>query len=137
MHQETRTMTVEEPAVAGLRARMRGQMMLPGDEGYGEARKVYNAAIDKRPALIARVADAADVVSAVDFARENELLLAVRGGGHSGAGLGTNDGGVVIDLAGMNGVSVDPEARTSRVGTGLGALWGRVSGTFGTLRTIS
>ena len=78
-----------------------GDLIGPEDARYDEARAVYNAMIDKRPALIARVRDASDVAPAIRFAREHELLVAIRGGGHNGAGLGTCDGGVVIDVADM------------------------------------
>src|SRR5215212_5706082 len=115
---------IEEAVVAGLRAGLRGELVQPDDQSYDEVRKVHNGMIDKRPALIARCADAADVISAVNFARENEMLLAVRGGGHNGAGLGTNDGGFVIDLSPMRGVRVDPASRTVRVEGG--ATWGEV-----------
>ena len=101
-----------------------GQLIGPDDNAYEEARKVYNAMIDRHPALIARCAGPADVARAVDHARENDLLLAVRGGGHNGAGLGSCDGGVVIDLAGLKGIEVDPDARTARVGGG--CTWGEV-----------
>src|SRR5688500_19746005 len=80
--------------------------------------------IDKRPRMIARCSDVADVISCVDFARENDVLLAVRGGGHNGGGLGVADDGLVIDLSGMRGVRVDPEAQTVRVEGG--ATWGEV-----------
>ena len=80
--------------------------------------------IDKRPLLIAQCQDAADVVAAVNFGRENHLVIAVRGGGHSGAGLGTCDDGLVIDLRGMRGVRVDPQKATVRVQGG--ATWGEV-----------
>ncbi len=73
------------------------------------ARQLYNGMIDKRPGLIARCVDTADVIAAVNFAREHDLLLAVRGGGHNGAGLGSCDGGLVIDLSPMKGIRVDPE----------------------------
>jgi FAD/FMN-containing dehydrogenase len=124
MKEQTGIQKIEETAIAGLRTGLRGELVQPDDQGYDEARKVYNGMIDKRPALIARAADAADVISAVNFARDNEMLLAVRGGGHNGAGLGTNDGGLVIDLSPMRGVRVDPEARTVRVEGG--ATWGEV-----------
>ena len=102
----------------------KGELIGPEDSGYEEARQVYNAMIDKRPALIARPADADDVAKVVDFAREKGLPLAIRGGGHNGAGLGTVDDGVVIDLSRMNDVEVDPDARTVTVGGG--ATWGEV-----------
>jgi FAD/FMN-containing dehydrogenase len=101
-----------------------GQLIGPDDSAYEEARKVYNAMIDRRPALIARCGGPADVARAVAFARENDLLLAVRGGGHNGAGLGTCDDGVVIDLSGLKEIEVDPGARTARVGGG--CTWGEV-----------
>ncbi len=115
MKEQTGIQTLEESAIAGLRAGLRGELVQPDDRGYDEVRKVHNGMIDKRPALIARAADAADAISAVNFARDNGMLLAVRGGGHSGAGLGTNDGGLVIDLSPMRGVRVDPAVRTVRV----------------------
>jgi len=101
-----------------------GQLIGPEDAGYDEARAVYNGMIDKRPALIARCATPADVARTIGFARERDLLLAVRGGGHNGAGLGTCDDGVVIDLSLMRDIQVDPEARTVRVGGG--CTWGEV-----------
>ena len=101
-----------------------GRLIGPDDADYDEARSVYNAMIDKRPALIARCATADDVAKAVAFAREHGLPLAVRGGGHNGAGLGSVDDGVVIDLSLMRDVEVDPEARTVRVGGG--CTWGEV-----------
>ena len=101
-----------------------GELIGTADSGYEEARAVYNAMIDRRPALLARCAGPDDVAKVVDFARENDVLLAVRGGGHNGAGLGTCDGGVVIDLAGLKQIEVDPGARTVRVGGG--CTWGEV-----------
>lgn len=115
---------LEESVVAGLRAQVRGELIQLGEEGYDEARKVYNGMIDKRPALIAYCADVADVISAVNFARENDVLVAVRGGGHNGAGLGVVDGGLVIDLSRMKGIRVDPVTRTVRVEGG--CVWNDV-----------
>jgi FAD/FMN-containing dehydrogenase len=111
-------------SVEQLKAALRGQVIQPEDAAYEAARKVYNGMIDKRPKLIVRAADVADVMAAVNYGRENKLLTAIRGGGHNGAGLGTCDGGLVIDLSLMKGVRVDPAARTVRVGAG--CLWGDV-----------
>lgn len=101
-------------AVAALAGRLRGRLIGPDDPAYESARKVYNGMIDKHPALIARCADAADVSYAIAFARDHGLLLAVRGGGHSGPGLGVCDDGLVLDLSLMKGVRVDPVERTVR-----------------------
>src|SRR5918992_6305092 len=98
-------------SVADLREQLRGQVITPDDAGYEDARKVYNAMIDRRPAAVVRPANAGDVIAAVNFARENDLDLAVRGGAHSVPGFGTVDDGVVIDLSGMRGVRVDPANR--------------------------
>ena len=98
-----------------LAGAFRGQLIGPDDPDYEARRALYNAMIDKRPGLIARCADVADVIAAVRHAREQGLLLAVRGGGHNGAGLGSCDDGMVIDLAPMRGVLVDPTNRIARV----------------------
>jgi len=103
---------------AKLRESLRGEVILRDDAGYDEARKIYNGMIEKRPLLIARCADVADVITAVKYARDNDLLIAVRGGGHNGAGLGICDDGLVIDLSTMKGVHVDPKTRTVRVAPG-------------------
>ncbi len=109
---------LDEATVEQFKVSLRREFIQPGDEGYDEARKVYNGMIDKYPRMIARCVDAADVISCVNFARENDVLLAVRGGGHNGGGLGTCDDGLVIDLSGMRGVRVDPQERTVRVAGG-------------------
>jgi len=101
-----------------LKAGLRGELIQRSDPRYEEARKLYNAMIDKRPLLIARCADVADVIAAVRFAREHGLLTAVRGGGHNGPGLGSCNDGLVIDLSPMKGVRVDPENRTVRAEAG-------------------
>src|SRR4029079_8452193 len=106
---------LDDAAVQDFASRLRGELIQPGDVDYDNARKVYNAMIDKRPALIARCVDVADVIGAVGFAREHQLTLAVRGGGHNGPGLRTCDGGLVIDLSHMKGIRVDPAARRVRV----------------------
>jgi FAD/FMN-containing dehydrogenase len=105
-------------AAGELRAALRGEVIAAGDPGYDDARAVYNAMIDKRPALIARCADVADVIAAVDVGRRHDLDLAVRCGGHNGAGLGLVDHGLVIDLSPMRGVRIDPHARTAQVAGG-------------------
>ena len=107
-----------------LKPHLRGELILPGDAAYDEARKLYNAMIDKKPAAIARCVDVADVIACVNHARSNEILLAVRGGGHNGPGLGSCDGGLVIDLSRMRGIWVDPAAKTVAVGGG--CVWGDV-----------
>ncbi|CAM5527294.1 FAD-binding oxidoreductase [Streptomyces purpurascens] len=105
-------------ALAALREELSGDVFSPQDAGYDEARAVFNAMIDRRPAAIAQCADADDVVRAVRFARELDLPVAVRGGGHSVAGMATNDGGVVVDLRRMHAVSVDPAGQAVRVAGG-------------------
>ena len=107
-----------------LKANLRGGLIEPGDKGYDEARKVYNGMIHKKPRAIARCADVADVIRSVNFARENDLLLAIRSGGHNAGGLGICDDGLVIDLGLMKYTRVDPAARTVTVGGG--CTWGDV-----------
>jgi FAD/FMN-containing dehydrogenase len=115
---------VSQKIVEALRASLRGQLIQSEDAEYDSARRVYNGMIDRYPNLIACCADVADVIAAVNFAREHDLLLAIRGGAHNGAGLGTCDNGVVIDLSHQRGIRVDPEARTVRVEGG--CTWGDV-----------
>ncbi|MFN8485711.1 MAG: FAD-binding oxidoreductase [Anaerolineae bacterium] len=115
---------LDEQALAGLRGQVRGQIILPGDADYETARKLYNGMIDKRPAIIVRVADVADVMSAVAFARDNHLDLAIRGGSHNGPGLGSVDNGLVVDLSHLRDVRVDPADNTVRVGGG--CVWADV-----------
>ncbi|TCC19658.1 FAD-binding oxidoreductase [Kribbella speibonae] len=98
-----------------LRMTIRGDVLTPEDPGYAGVRSAYNAMYPGRPSLVVRPSGTADVISAINFARENGLLVAVRGGGHSVAGLSSVDGGLLLDLARMNGVDVDPEAQTVRV----------------------
>lgn len=109
---------LREATLAEFRASLGGELIQPGDSSYEEARKVYNAMIDRRPRLIVRCTDVADVISAVNFGRQNEMLIAVRGGGHSAGGLGVCDDGLVVDLSLMNYTRVDPATRTVRVGGG-------------------
>ena len=115
---------LETKSVAELKANLRGPVIEPTDANYDDARKVYNAMINKRPRLIARCADVADVIHSVNFARENDLLLAIRSGGHNGGGLGICDDGLVIDLGLIKYAHVDPTART--VTAGGGCTWGDV-----------
>ena len=102
----------------GLAQGFRGQLVCPADGAYEDTRKLYNGMIDKRPQLIARCADVADVIAAVNFGREKGMRIAIRGGGHNGPGLGSVDDGLVIDMSAMTGVRVDPVARTARVAAG-------------------
>ncbi len=110
---------LDEGITEALRDRFSGDVVLPGGSEYDEARKVFNGMIDKRPAVIARCADTEDVVAAVEFARDNELVVAVRSGGHSVAGMSICDDGILIDLAPMKEIEVDPQAKTARVGGGV------------------
>src|SRR5215212_12116770 len=102
-----------------FRDSLRGELLSPDDVGYDAARRLYNAMIDKHPALIARCAGVADVLAAVHFARSHDLVVAVRGGGHNVAGNALCDGGLVIDLSGMKGIRVDPVRRTLRAESGV------------------
>jgi len=111
-----------KPTIAELRASCRGQVVTRDDSDYAEARKVYNGMIDRHPQVVIRAVDAADVMAAIGYARGNELDLSVRGGAHSVPGFGTNDGGVVLDLARMKGIRVDPAGRSVRAEGG--CTWG-------------
>ena len=111
--------SLDRSNVSELAARFSGTLLLPGESGYDDARRVHNGLIDKRPALIARCLGTADVVGAVNFARTRGLDIAIRGGGHNVAGKATCDGGVMIDLAAMQGIHVDPARRTARAQGGV------------------
>ncbi len=122
--------------VEQLREQVRGDIVTPSDDGYDEARATYNAMIDRRPGAVVRCRDAGDVMAAVTFAREHDLDLAIRGGGHSVPGFGTCDDGVVIDLGQMRSVRVDPGSMTARAEGG--ATWGdlnHATGAFGLATT--
>lgn len=108
----------ESPDISDLKNKISGQIFVPGDAGYDNARKVYNAMIDKHPSVITVCRDVADVIESVKFAHQNNLCVAVRCGGHNGGGLGVCDNGLVIDLSGIKYVRVDPESSTVRVGGG-------------------
>ena len=114
--------TIGEAAVKDFRASLHGESLLPGDDGYDSVRMVWNAMVDKRPALISRCSGTADVINSVNFARENDLLISVRGGGHNFPGNSVCEDGLMIDLSRMTGVRVDPAARTVRAQGG--TKWG-------------
>jgi len=113
---------MDTKAIEGLKGQVRGDVIVPGDVTYEDARKVYNAMIDKRPAVIVRCTGVADVIAAVKAAKASGLAIAVRGGGHSVPGFGTADGALVIDLGRMRGIRVDPAAKTVRAEGG--CTWG-------------
>ena len=113
------TTTLSPETIAALRASLRGTLALPGEPGYDAARTIWNAMIDRRPGLVVRAAGAADVIAAVNFARDHELVLAVRAGGHNIAGNAVSEGGLLLDLTPMKSVRVDPAARTARVEPGV------------------
>jgi FAD/FMN-containing dehydrogenase len=115
-------MMMDDGALDDLRGRLNGRVFLPTDAGYDDAREIFNVMHDRRPAVVARCASTEDVVACVDVARRNGVLVAVRSGGHSVAGNSTCEGGMVIDLAGLGRIDVDPQARTARAGGGV--LWG-------------
>ena len=113
--------TLSADALEGLRQRLHGPLLTPDRPGYEDARQVWNGMIDREPGLVARCTGTADVIEAVRYARQRDLLVAVQGGGHNVAGTGTCDGGILIDLSMMRGIRVDPENRTARVQAG--ATW--------------
>ena len=115
---------LQKSIIEGFAATIRGELTLPSDSNYNEVRKVYNGMINKHPGLIVKCVDVADVINSVNFGRENNLLVAVRGGGHNGGGLGICDEGLVIDLSGIKFIRVDTSNNTVRVGGG--NLWGEV-----------
>src|SRR5436309_5480341 len=115
---------LNENSIADFKRNVRGRVIEPSDKDYDEARKVYNGMIHKKPRLIAQCADVADVIRSVNFGRENQLLVAIRSGGHNAGGLGICDDGLVIDLAAIKYTVVDPSARTVTVGGG--CTWGDV-----------
>jgi FAD/FMN-containing dehydrogenase len=127
---------VSDAAIDALRTNFRGALLVSGDPGYDEARRVWNGNINRRPAVIARCTGVADVLAALTFAREHGLLIAVRGGSHNAAGYATCDDGIVIDLSPMKGIRVDPVARTAQVQAGV--TWAeldRETQTFGLATT--
>ena len=115
---------LEVSKIEEFASQLRGEIIMPSNANYNETRKVYNAMIDKYPALFAMCVDVADVMAAVKFGKDNNLLIAVRGGGHNGGGLGICDNGLVIDLSGIKFIRVDTSDNTVRVGGG--NLWGEV-----------
>src|ERR1700752_2834956 len=115
---------MNQEVVTQFKSQLRGELIEPTDARYDEPRKVYNAMISRKPRLIAMCADVADVIAAIHFARQNNLLVSVRGGGHNAGGLGICDGGLVFDLPRLKYFPVAPAARTVRVGGG--CTWGDV-----------
>jgi FAD/FMN-containing dehydrogenase len=118
------TTVVDETVLKDLQTGLRGRLLRPHDEGYDGVRRVWNAMIDKRPAVIARCVGAADIIQCVRFARKHNLLVSMRGGGHNVAGSAVCEGGLMIDLSPMKGIRVDPPARSARAEPGV--LWGEL-----------
>ena len=116
---------MEQEIINEFRNQLRGELIEPTDAGYEKERKVYNAMINRKPRLIAKCADVADVMSAIHFGRKHNIRVSVRGGGHNAGGLGVWDDSLVIDLSLIKYVHVDPKARTVRVGGG--CTWGDVA----------
>src|ERR687890_145339 len=115
-------LSLDEAAVQDFTASLRGEVLRPTDEGYDEARTIHNGMIDSRPTLIARCAGVADVIASVRFARDQQLLISLRSGGHSLPGFSISDGGLMIDLSRMRGVRVDAARHTARAEGGV--TWG-------------
>src|SRR5574342_591463 len=109
---------LRQDALDGLKSRLRGPVFTPGEAGYEESRTVWNAMIDRRPALVVRCLGRGDVIACVQFARANDLLLCIKGGGHNIAGLATADGALMLDMSLMRGVWVDPQHRVARAQAG-------------------
>ncbi|HLY24483.1 MAG TPA: FAD-binding oxidoreductase [bacterium] len=109
---------IDATALSNLKARLRGLLLLPTDAGYDESRSLWNAMIDRRPAAVVRCLGTADVVTSIQFAREQKIALTIKGGGHNIAGLAASDGGLMLDMSSMRGVWVDPAARTAQVQPG-------------------
>lgn len=116
------TATLGDATIEEFQKSLRGQLLRPGDDGYGSVRRIWNAMIDKKPGLIVRCAGVSDVISCVNFAQANNLLVSVRGGGHNVAGIAICDGGLMIDLSLMKGIRVDPTHRTVQAQAGV--TWG-------------
>jgi FAD/FMN-containing dehydrogenase len=108
-----REIDLNQETLNGLKMRLKGSVLLPGDAGYEESRTVWNAMIDKKPAVVVRCLGSADVIACVKFARDNDILLCIRGGGHNIAGLATADGALMIDMSLMRGVWVDPQKKVA------------------------
>jgi hypothetical protein len=115
---EGREIDLKQETIDGLKMRLRGPMFTPGDVDYDESRTVWNGMIDKRPAVVVRCLGTADVITCVQFAREHELLLCIKGGGHNIAGLATADGALMLDMSLMRGVWVDPQRKVARAQAG-------------------
>src|SRR5258707_8424434 len=115
---------MQQQDIREFKSQLRGDLVEPTDEQYEKERRVYNAMIDRKPRLIAKCADVADVMTAIHFGRKNNLRVSIRGGGHNAGGLGVCDDGLVIDLSPIKYVHVGPAARTVRVGGG--CAWGDV-----------
>ena len=115
---EDRGIDLKQDVIDALRLRLRGPVFVPGDAGYEESRTVWNAMIDRRPAVVARCRGVADVIACVQFARDNDILLSIKGGGHNIAGLAVADGALMLDMSLMRGVWVDKQRKLARAQAG-------------------